>query len=59
LVSFKRIWLNKTKKTLKKKEESDQALQEQYLPAKLKGDTKLMKMLEAIMKRLGIKIPRI
>jgi hypothetical protein len=49
----------KREKNLKKKEESDQALQEQYLQAKLKGDTKLIKMLEAIMKRLGIKIPRI
>lgn len=44
---------------MKKKEESDQAIQEQYLQAKLRGDTKLMKMLEAIMKRLGIKIPKI
>lgn len=44
---------------MKKKQESDQAIQEQYLQAKLKGDTKLMKMLESIMKRLGIKIPRI
>ena len=44
---------------MKKKEESDQAIQEQYLQAKLKGDTKLVKMLETIMKRLGIKIPRI
>lgn len=59
MVLFKRIWLNKTKEAMKKKEESDQAIQEQYLQAKLKGDTKLMKMLEAIMKRLGIKIPRI
>lgn len=59
MVLFKRIWLNKTKEAMKKKEESDQAIQEQYLQAKLKGDTKLIKMLEAIMKRLGIKIPRI
>lgn len=46
-------------KTLKSKEESIQLLQEQYLQAKLKGDTKIAKMLESILKRLGAKIPKI
>jgi hypothetical protein len=44
---------------MKSKEESVQQLQEQYLQAKLKGDTRLMKLLEAILKRIGAKVPRI
>jgi hypothetical protein len=41
-----------------KPDESINRLQEQYLQAKLKGDTKLAKMLEAILIRIGAKVPR-
>lgn len=44
---------------MKSKEESIQVLQEQYLQAKASGDTKIMKMLEAILKRLGAKVPKL
>lgn len=44
---------------MKSKEQSAQAIQEQYLQAKLKGDTKLVKMLEAILRRIGAKVPRL
>lgn len=41
-----------------KEEESVNRLKEQYLQAKLKGDSKLAKMLEAILIRIGAKIPK-
>lgn len=46
-------------KKIKSKEESIQVLQEQYLQAKASGDTKTVKMLEVILKRLGAKIPKL
>lgn len=48
-----------SQKKPKSKEESIQVLQEQYLQAKASGDTKTVKMLETIIKRIGAKIPKL
>jgi len=58
MVSGERIRANKAQK-IKSKEESIQTLQEQYLQAKLAGDTKTARMLESILKRIGAKIPKL
>ena len=42
-----------------KNEQSIIKLKEQYLQAHLSGDVKLKKMLEAILKKLGEKIPKV
>lgn len=42
-----------------KDQDSINRLKEQYLQAKLKGDTKLAKMLEAILIRVGAKVPKL
>lgn len=59
MVQSKRVRANKAQKAVKSKEESIQVLQEQYLQAKASGDTKIMKMLESILKRLGAKVPKL
>ncbi len=48
----------KPKKCLTKQEQIDHWIQ-QYLDAKSKGDTRLMKLYESVIKKLDGKIPRL